>query len=90
LNAGLRKRVSQIAETSHSKVDAELLRISFDYIDWNLKTFFVHGCTETYYHHLFETFCAIKKSTAKQIKERQQKALNPKPIVWQKKTTITL
>jgi len=84
-----KKYVEQLAKDSYNKAENEYLRISFEHLDWDRKEFFVHGCTETYYHHLFDVFCELKKSTANQIKQRQVARLNPKPIVWHKESTIT-
>lgn len=81
--------INKLADKSHNESKSEHLKVSFEHLDWDKKEFFVHGCTEEYYHHLFDVFCEIKKSTAQQIKQRQILRLRPKPIVWHKETTIT-
>lgn len=70
-----------IAEEDHKKAEATLLRISFEYLDWDDgDLFFLHGLEADYYKKLFETLAEIKRSTENSILTQTHPSLYAKSI----------
>ena len=77
-----------IAEEDHKKAESTLLRISFEYLDWDDgDLFFLHGLEADYYKKLFETLAEIKRSTESSILTQNHPSLFPKSIFNTTKST---
>lgn len=82
-------KYSQIAEKSHSKVAAEKLQVSLDFLDWDHpEIFFVHGLEPEHYKKLFECLAELGRSTEEQIVQQTHPSLSPKSIFNNKNATI--
>lgn len=75
-----RETLSRIADADHKKISAENLSLSFDFIDWDSKEFFIHGLNSEYYEKLFACFAEIKRSKASEIVQQTHQSLIPKFI----------
>ena len=70
-----------IAEEDHKKAEATLLRLSFEYLDWDDgDLFFLHGLEADYYKKDFETLSEVKRSTESSILTQNHPSLVPKSI----------
>lgn len=71
----------KVAEQDYQKASAEKLRVSFDYIDWDLpELFFIHGLEEAHYKKLFECLAELGSSTEDEIVQQKHYSLIPKSI----------
>lgn len=75
-----RDTLARIAEADHGKVSSESLTLSFDFIDWGSKEFFIHGLDSDYYEKLFACFAEIKRSKASEVVQQTHSSLIPKFI----------
>jgi hypothetical protein len=74
-------KYQNIAEADHQKAEATLLRISFEYLDWDEgDLFFIHGLEADYYKKLFETLAEVKRSTEGSILTQTHPSLFAKSI----------
>jgi hypothetical protein len=85
----IRDKVSATANKAHNKVQDEKIRVSFHYLDWSVRLFFVHGFSEGYYQHLFSALHDLSEATVGQIRLRKHERLTPKPIRWENASHIT-
>lgn len=73
-------KYSRSAQKDYSKVAAEKLRVSFEYLDLSLPHFFVHGLIAEHYRKIFDCFNELSSTTEDQIVEQKHPSLTPKSI----------
>lgn len=73
-------RFARIAEGSAKKVEEELLKVSFEYLDWSSEYFFVHGVEDKYYQKFFQCITALQLSRNDDIAKQNHPSLAPKSI----------
>jgi hypothetical protein len=81
----LTSRYGRVADASYSKVEQEGLRLSFEFIDWSTKDFFLHGLSEAYYEKLFGCFSTLKQASINSITSQVHPSLAPKFINFKEK-----
>lgn len=79
-------RYAKVSEQDHARVEAEKLRVSFDYLDLGSEHFFIHGLSVDHYQKIFECISTIAKSTEAEISKQTHPSLVPKSIFNQKGT----
>lgn len=68
------------AKHTRDGVDQSCLRVSFEFLDWDSREFFLHGFDAEFYVRLFACLQSIQTSTQQQIENRNHPSLNCKPI----------
>lgn len=79
----MRSRPTPLARAAvgqHDEDDQIFLRVSFEFLDWETKEFFVHGFDSEFYVRLFSCLQAIQTSTAEQIAAQTHPSLTCKAI----------
>ena len=73
-------KYQRISDDSHTRVKKESLQLSFDFIDWTTRDFFIHGLANTYYEKLFDCLATLKQSPINSITGQIHPSLAPKFI----------
>lgn len=72
--------LTNIADEAAKSIDGELLKVSFEYMEWGSEYFFFHGLEEKYYQKFFECVTTLQSSTNKDIAQQSHPSLNAKSI----------
>lgn len=69
-----------IADNAARSVSNETLRLSFEFLDWSIEAFFIHGLEQELYKKLFRCFDEITNAKESDITEQTHPSLCPKSI----------
>lgn len=73
-------RLRELAEKDFSQAEKERLRVSFEFLDWEVDLFFLHGLDAEFYPRLFECIHTIQSSTEDQLAKQNHPSLACKAI----------
>lgn len=74
------RNLRQAAEKDHANSEKELLRVSFEYIDWTTDIFFLHGLEADFYRRLFACLQTVQSTTEAQLSRQNHSSLSCKAI----------